>query len=57
MASPVVAGQAALLLEIDPEAKRNDVEKAIKDTARKMTGDNTPDKGAIDILESFADMM
>jgi thermitase len=57
MAAPVVSGQAALLVQVDPEAKRNDVEKALKDSAHKMHGDHKAEKGAIDILESIIDMM
>jgi len=53
MASPVVAGQLALLLEIDPDAKRKDLEKAVKDSARKMTGNNKAEKGVVDLLESL----
>lgn len=56
MAAPVVAGQAALLIEIDPSAKRSDVEKALKNGAHKMSGDDRTDKGVIDIMESIDEM-
>ena len=54
MATPVVAGQAALLFQIAPEAEQKDVRKALKDSARKMRGKKRADKGEIDILESLA---
>lgn len=56
MAAPVVAGQAALLIEVDPSAKRSDVEKALKDGAQKMGGKARTEKGVIDIMESIAEM-
>lgn len=52
-ATPVVAGQAALLVEARPDADRKDLEKAIKDSARKMAGKHRAEKGVIDLLESL----
>ncbi len=53
MAAPIVAGHAALLVELDPAADRKDIEKALKDGAQKMHGNDRAEKGRIDILASF----
>ena len=56
MAAPIVAGQAALLVEVDPDVERKDLEKALKDSAKKMPGKQRAEKGIIDILESLNEL-
>lgn len=52
MAAPVVAGQAALLLEIDPTANRSDLSKWIRDTASKVKGLDV-ERGLINMWKSI----
>ncbi|MCP3939484.1 MAG: S8 family serine peptidase [Actinomycetia bacterium] len=54
MATPVVAGQAALLLGYDPTLEPKEVEKAIRDSTRKIDRKVRPDKGVVDLLASLA---
>ncbi|MCB0993125.1 MAG: S8 family serine peptidase, partial [Acidimicrobiales bacterium] len=54
MAAPIVTGQAALIIALDPGIAPKDVEKAIRDTCRKLDKKvkNKPEKGVIDLLAS-----
>lgn len=54
VAAPMVTAQIALLRSFDPTASRNDVRKALRDTARKMDGRNKVEKGTIDLGASLA---
>ncbi len=56
MATPVVAGQAALLLSVDGTLEPKHVEKAIRDSARKIDHKYGPKKGLVNLLDSFAEL-
>jgi subtilisin family serine protease len=56
MAAPIVAGSAALLVDLDPDADGKDIAKALEDGAQKMHGDDHVKKGRIDILASFDEL-
>lgn len=59
MAAPVVAGQAALIAAIEPGISPKEIEKVIRDSARKLDKKfkNKPEKGVVDLLASIERIM
>ena len=53
LSAPVVAGQVALLMELDREKTGKDAEKMIRDSARKSRGDHSAKEGLIDLLAAL----
>ena len=53
VATPVVAGLAAVAFEASPYADAKDIMKALRDGARKMRGHRRAEEGMLDVVEAF----
>ncbi len=56
LAAPIVSGQVALLIELDPKKGRKDAEKLVRKSAVKTNGERRTKEGVIDLQSALAEL-
>lgn len=56
LAAPIVSGQVALLIELDPKKGRKDAEKLVRSSAVKTDNDRRTKEGVIDLVAALEEV-